>query len=249
MKDMVDIERFALADNEFRAACREELERSGCVVLEGFLTPQAVDSMCKEARSNQQLAYYCVQEHNVYLTPQDENYPHDHPRNRKLTSTKGCITADQVAEDSVLRSLYDSTQFRDFLCAVLGEDELYEYADPLSSINIHYASEGQELAWHFDNSSFAITLLIQRPEAGGDFQYIRGLRYTANGDLDFEAVQQVLDGEREHKIWQYTPARWCYFVARNPFTASHRSKESELECWRYLLTIRNPVSNYRSRHE
>lgn len=234
MQDMVDIERFALADNEFRAACREELERSGCVVLEGFLTPQAVDSMCKEARSNQQLAYYCVQEHNVYLTPQDENYPHDHPRNRKLTSTKGCITADQVAEDSVLRSLYDSPQFRDFLCAVLGEDELYEYADPLSSINIHYASEGQELAWHFDNSSFAITLLIQRPEAGGDFQYIRGLRYTANGDLDFEAVQQVLDGEREPQDLEINPGTLVLFRGKESI---HRVTPVEGERTRMLAVL------------
>jgi len=211
MRNVVDLDQFALADIGFRASCREELERSGCLVLEGFLTPQAVTSVCKEALSNQHLAYYCVQEHNVYLTPQDENYSNDHPRNRNLTSTKGCITDDQVPDESALRTLYDSIEFREFLCAVLGEDELHEYADPLSSINIHYASEGQELAWHFDNSSFAITLLLQQPEIGGDFQYVRGQRYTASGELDFEAVQQVLDGDREPQDLKIDPGTLVLF--------------------------------------
>jgi len=49
----------------------------------------------------------------------------------------------------------------------VGEQALFEYADPLSSINVHYAGEGQELNWHFDNSEFAITLLLQAPLAGG----------------------------------------------------------------------------------
>ena len=64
-----------------------------------------------------------------------------------------------------MRALYDAPVFRAFLCSVLGETQLYSYADKLSSINLHYASEGQELGWHFDNSSFAITLLIQKPQA------------------------------------------------------------------------------------
>ena len=45
----------------------------------------------------------------------------------------------------------------------------YPYEDPLSSINIHYASEGQELGWHFDNSSFAITLLLENLKAAVNF--------------------------------------------------------------------------------
>jgi hypothetical protein len=214
MKDIVDLKHFPLADTEFRASCRDILEKSGCLVLNHFLRPQALELIREEALLNQHLAYYCVQEHNVYLTPQDENYSADHPRNRNLTSSKGCITDDQIPGESVLRALYDRVEFRDFLCAVLGEDALHEYADPLSSINIHYASEGQELAWHFDNSSFAITLLLQQPEMGGDFQYVRGLRYTASGDLNFEGVRQVLDGEREPQGLRVDPGTLVLFRGR-----------------------------------
>ena len=195
MRDVVNLNDYALADTAFRASCRDALDERGCLVLKRFLTHDATQSVCEEALRNQHLAFYCRQKHNVYLTPDEANYASEHPQNRELTSTKGCITDNQIPTESVLRILYNSLAFREFLCTVLGEDELHEYADPLSSINIHYAGEGQELAWHFDNSSFAITLLIQPPESGGDFQYIRGNRYAADGSLNYESVRQVLDDE------------------------------------------------------
>lgn len=195
--DIVDLHQFQLADADFRTHCRNVLESSGCVLLNGFLRPDAVQSICQEAVLNQHLAYFCRQEHNVYLTPTDENYAASHPRNRRVISSKGCITDDQIPRESVLRTLYDSTEFRDFLCTVLGEDSMHEYADSLSSINIHYAADGQELGWHFDNSSYAITLLLQQPKMGGEFEYIRNLRYLADGAVNFEGVREVLDGERE----------------------------------------------------
>lgn len=70
-----------------------------------------------------------------------------------MISTKGCITDDAIAAESPLRQLYNDALFKSFLCEVLGEEALYPYADPLSSINLHYAPNGQELGWHFDNSS------------------------------------------------------------------------------------------------
>ena len=98
--------------------------------------------------------------HNVYLEPSDPSFQDSHPRNKTVISSKGCITDNQVPSDSYLRFLYNSKSFKEFLCEVLSEEALYKYDDELSSINIHYAKEGQELGWHFDNSSFTITLLI-----------------------------------------------------------------------------------------
>lgn len=68
-----------------------------------------------------------------------------------------------------MRTLYDSEPFSDFLKVILDEKELHSYADDCSSINIHYASERQELGWHFDHLSFAATLLFEKPEGEGNF--------------------------------------------------------------------------------
>jgi hypothetical protein len=132
-------------------------------LLYGVLRPRAISPITDEVVANAHLAYFTENTHNVYLEPPDLAFATDHPRNRPVQSSKGCITTDQVPESSALKQLYDEQDLRAFLCALLAVDALFEYVDPLSSINIHYAGAGQELGWHFDNSSFAITLLLRAP--------------------------------------------------------------------------------------
>ncbi len=193
--DIFEVERYPLTDPNFRVKYREELDRSGALVLPDFLKGRAVETIRREGEEHRHRAFFCRQEHNVYLAPQDPGFAPTHPRNREVVSSKGCITDDIVPADSLLRALYDSPVFREFLGNVLDEIALYEYADPLSSINIHYADPGQELGWHFDNSSFAVTLMLQEPESGGAFEYIGGMRDADNGEMNFPGVQKVLDGE------------------------------------------------------
>ncbi len=190
---IVNTRNYPLADRDFRSLCHETLNRTGVIVMRGFLKPEIVDAIRREGEQGKHRAYFCRQEHNVYLTPRDEAYPADHPRNRIVVSSKGCITDDVIAAESPLRTLYDSEVFRSFLCSVLDESSLHEYADPLSSINLHYAESGQELGWHFDNSSFAVTLMIQEPEKGGAFEYVGGMRDAGKGEMNFDGVGQVLN--------------------------------------------------------
>ena len=193
--DIVNFEQYPLSDSRFRTQCKGKLDGAGVLVLDNFLTPLAIASIRGEGIDNQHLAYFTEKNHNIYLSPADPEFLSDHPRNREVVSSKGCITTDQIPDGSELRVLYDALEFRDFLCAVLDIEELYDYADPLSSINLHYASNGQELGWHFDNSSFAITLLIQPPEYGGDFEYVKDVRDADQGDMNYQLSQKVLDGK------------------------------------------------------
>ena len=192
---IVDTERYPLTDDVYRLRAHAKLASDGVLVMEGFLRPAAVEMVRQEGEEHRGKAYFCVQEHNVYLTPADPDYDRNHPRNRQVSSSKGCITDDIVPADSPLRTLYDDSGFREFLCAVFDEKALHNYADPLSSINIHYADDGQELGWHFDNSSFAITLLIQSPHAGGEFEYVSDVRNAERGEMNFDRVSAVLDGK------------------------------------------------------
>ncbi len=192
---IVNMEEYPLADRDFRSSCHETLNRTGVIVMRRFLRPVIVEAIRREGEERKHLAYFCRQEHNVYLTPPDEDYPADHTRNRIVVSSKGCITDDVIPAESPLRTLYDSEVFRSFLCSVLDESSLHEYADPLSSINLHYAETGQELGWHFDNSSFAVTLMIQEPEKGGAFEYVGGVRDADKGEMNFDGVEKVLSGD------------------------------------------------------
>ena len=219
LSSLIDYVKHPLGNETYRLKCKEILDKEGVLVLKGLLQGNTIQRILKEAEGHEHLAYYCVNNHNVYLEPSDNTYPSNHARNRNIVSSKGCITDNQVPIDSPLRVLYNSDEFKSFLCFVLGEKSLYKYDDDLSSINIHYANEGQELGWHFDNSSFAITLLIQKPEDGGSFEYIRDFRDFENNEMNFEGVTDLLDGKCRPKVLSMEPGCLVLFRGRD---AVHR---------------------------
>lgn len=231
---VVDTTSFPLGDAGFRGACRRYLRREGALMLPGFLKPAAIEEVRREGEANRHKAYFCIQRHNVYLRPADPALPPSHARNREVVSSKGCITDDLVPRSSPLRILYDAPAFRAFLCDVLEEAALYPYADPLSSINIHYAGPGQELGWHFDNSSFAITLMIQPPAAGGAFEYVGNVRNADAGDMNFERVLQILGGEVEPNALAMDAGALVLFRGRN---ALHRVTPVEGDRTRMLAVL------------
>lgn len=234
LSDILDLQRNPIEDPAFRDRCKAQLDRDGALVLHGFLRPEAVAAVKREGEENVDRAFFCEQQHNVYLSPSDPAYPDEHPRNRQVVSSKGCITDDQIPADSPLHTLYDSAALQSFFCHVLGEQALYEYADPLSSINLHYASAGKELGWHFDNSSFAITLLIQKTDGGGAFEYVRDLRDADAGDMNYDGVAAVLAGDSPVVSARVEEGDLMLFRGRNSL---HRVTPTEGDTTRMLVVL------------
>ena len=234
LEDVIALEKHPLARAQYAQSCAEILADKGVLVLTDFIVPAALQDMQEEAKAGQGEAYFCAQNHSVYLTPPDPDFPADHPRNREVVSSKGCICDDVIGADSPLRTLYDSTLFRAFIKTVTGEEALHPYADPLSSINIHYAGRGQELGWHFDNSSFAITLLIEKPDAGSRFEYVKDLRDADAGDMNFESVGALLDGEIQPEVLEMDPGTMVLFRGRNSI---HRVSPNESDKTRMLAVL------------
>lgn len=224
IEEIVDLDRYPVGSPVFRVRCRELLMRDGALVLPGFMRSAAVDEVRREGSENADKAYADAQLHNVYLTPDDPDFPPDHVRNRKALSSKGCLTDDQISAESPLRALYDSEMFREFLCSVLEETALYPYADPLSSVNLHFARIGQELGWHFDNSSFSVTLMIEPPEAGGAFEYVPNVRDADAGQMNFAGVEAILDGRTPVETLVMDAGALVLFRGRN---AMHRVAPNE----------------------
>jgi hypothetical protein len=215
ISELVNYTKHPINSKGYTSSCKEKLDSDGVLVLNNFLNSKSIQSILNEAIMQQQLAYYCTSYHNVFLKPFDESLPSDHPRNRHIESSKGCITDDQVSTSSPLRLLYNSIEFKDFLCYVLGEESLHKYDDNLSSINIHYASDGQELGWHFDNSSFSITLMIQDPEQGGMFEYIRDFRYNTNNKINYDSVDKLLEERIAPSVLDINPGSLVLFRGKN----------------------------------
>ena len=151
-----------------------------------------------------------------------------------MTSSKGLIADDQIPDGSPLRAVYNDKSFRSFLCAVLGIDQVYPYADDLSSINVHFAAEGRELGWHFDNSSFAVTMLLRAPEGGGIFEYVADVRDADAGDMAFERVDAILDGHVPVEQLHFACGDLVLFRGRN---AIHRVTPTEGNVTRLLVVF------------
>lgn len=234
LNQIVDLTTYPIGNSAFRAACRRTYEDHGILVMPHFVTQPAIEAIQAEGRENEDKVFASSARHTVYLSPPDPEYAADHPRNRLVVSSKGCITDDLMPQQSALRTLYNAPEFRDFLCEVLGETALYEYADPLSSINLHFAKTGQELGWHFDNSSFAITLMVQPPERGGKFEYVNAVRDADAGEMNFDAVADILDGRTEVEQLSAEAGTLVFFRGRNSI---HRVAPNEGERTRMLAVL------------
>ena len=158
----------------------------------------------------------------------------DHPYNRQIDSSKGLIADDQIPADSLLRDIHDDASFRSFLCGVLGIDDIHPYADNLSSINVHFAAEGMELGWHFDNSSFAVTMLLQAPKGGGGFEYLPAVRDADAGDMAYERVGRILDGDEPVHTLNFELGDLVLFRGRNSI---HRVTPAEGDMTRLLVVF------------
>ena len=195
----VNLKSYSLNSIDFADKCRQKLSDTGVLLLPQFLLAEALNQIIKEAQARAHLAYFTKKTHNVYLSELDASLPETHVFNRQVKSSKGCITTDQIKSESGLHVIYNNFLFKKFIAHVVRENAIYPYADSLSGINIHYASEGEELGWHFDNSSFAITLLLQAPKEGGIFQYVSNLRNVNSEEMNFEGVEAVLNNKASVK--------------------------------------------------
>ncbi len=234
LSEIINLEDMQLDSPSFRNQCKALLDANGALVLEGFIKPNAINSIKQDGEMNQHLAFYTKDSHNIYLKAQDHSLPDNHPRNRKIQSSKGCITTDQIPHSSALHTLYNAQEFKDFLCAVLDEQELHEYSDPLSGINLHYASQGQELGWHYDNSSFAITLLVEEPENGGKFEYVKDARDADAGQMNYEQSADILDGKITPNTLTMKPGSLVLFRGRN---SMHRVTPTIGDITRMLVVL------------
>jgi alkylated DNA repair dioxygenase AlkB len=232
-ENIINLEQHPIQASDYSKSCKDQLDSTGAMVMEDFLNSDSVESLQAEARELRPFAYFCHQNHNAYLLDPDTDFPAEHIRNLEQVSDKGCITHDQVPENSLLRTLYEWPDFREFLKQVLGEP-VFPYADTLSSININYYEQGQQLGWHFDNASFAVTLMLQSPGQGGEFEYREKVRNCEKGDSAFADTEAVIKGILQPKTLAMGDGALVLFRGRNSL---HRVAPVVSEHARILVTL------------
>ncbi len=230
----IDKNLHPIGEAAYRNGLVDTFEKNGALVLSGFFTTDFVTHVVAESAERESEAFFANSTHNVYLTDPDPALSPDHAFNRQVVSSKGLIADDQISEKSPLRVVYENREFTDFLCALLKVDRIYPYEDDLSSINVHFAPASKELGWHFDNSSFAVTTLLQAPENGGLFQYVPEVRDADAGEMAYQRVTNILDENEGVTPLKFAPGDLVLFRGRN---ALHRVTPTEGPVTRILAVF------------
>jgi hypothetical protein len=176
--------------------CRRQLAASGSCLLPGFVAAAAVAEMAAEAMRLAPLAHRTANSRSTaYLDAPDETVPEAHPKRRLQTTSVGAVAYDLVPPGSLIRRLYEWDGLLHFLAAALGKERLYRYADPLGALNVAVMEEGEHLLWHFDQTDFVVSILLQNAVSGGVFEYVPYIRSPEAPNYD--RVWRLLDGARE----------------------------------------------------
>ena len=201
MEQILDLERFPIhrLDAEDGLAllerCRKDLEQEGMFNLSRFVRADVVARAAAElAPCFDAQAFVHERTHNIYFRDDIPELGANHPALWRSTTSQRTLCADQL-EGSVVLRIYEWPPLVDFLARAMDMPHLYRMEDPLARANVMCYLPGQQLGWHFDRSEFTVTLLLQAPYSGGEFQYRKDLR-TAD-DPNYTGVARLLRGEDE----------------------------------------------------
>ncbi len=197
---------------ELIAACQKMYARSGLCEFPDFILPGALDELAAEANSFSRHAYFCNRSHNAYLGHGKPSGDSSQVETKMQATFVGSVPYDRIEPDSLINRLYQWDTLKDFIAAVLGRQTLYRFCDPFGACSINVFVDGGEHGWHFDESEFTITLMLQPPEAGGEFEYVAKIR---GSDNERHIVADILDGGREDVVkLAFTPGTLLIFGGR-----------------------------------
>lgn len=217
---LLDLERYPIDRpksppyEHLLTTCRVALAAEGLFNLTGFMRPETVARAIAGLRPKMASeSFLHTREHNIYFKRDIPGLSPDHPALQKRMTVNRTLCADQLAENP-LTMIYEYQPLADFLASVMEKPALYIMNDPLARFNVMAYRDGETLNWHFDRSEFTSTLLLQAPDAGGEFIYRSNLR-TAD-DPNYAAVAELLSG-RDDKVrrLKLEPGTLNVFKGRN----------------------------------
>lgn len=195
MHDLVDTNRYPVeqpASEQYEAlvnACRASMAEIGCVHLPGFVPSATARAMASEIAPLPTFGRTHVL--SAWGDPAGEHLAPDHIHRRLFPEDTQVLAGDQL-QGTELRRLYESSELTSFLADALSLPMLHRFADPFQDLNVVQIGDGGLHAWHYDLSDFVITVLLQKSQVGGQFEFAPFIRG--------EVIPGVTGG-RDGRVW------------------------------------------------
>ena len=201
LKTIVDLERYPIQDlnspkiKETIKKCKNDLDKFSCATIPNFILFESLKIMNAELKKHINEVYMSKESINAYLYSKDDSsLPIDHPKRIFMDRDNGYLNSDLFEKDSEMKFLYAQEKLLNFISACLGVSPIYRWADPLACHAYNVMKPEGILPWHFDSCEFSLSILMQKPEKGGIFEYCPNIREP--GNENFKEVKKILDGDR-----------------------------------------------------
>ena len=201
LKTIVDLEKYPIQElrsqkiKELISKCKDELDQFSCSTIPNFILPQSLEVMNEELKNKIDKVYMSNKSINSYLYSKDDpSLSKNHPKRIFMERDNGYLNSDLFEKNSEMKFLYEQEELLKFISACLGVSPIYRWADPLACHAYNVMKPEGVLPWHFDSCEFTLSLMIQKPEKGGIFEYCPFIREP--GNENFDEVKKVLDGDR-----------------------------------------------------
>lgn len=196
-------------------AVERMLADDGCAILKDFIRPQSQQRLVEESRALSSSAFFNHTLTNPYSSQDNPELPEQHPQRIFMERTNGFVAQDLIPAQTIIRNLYHSADMQAFVAACIGSEKIYEYADPLAGAVVNVLRPGCQHPWHFDNNEFIVSLMTQKADSGGLFEYCPRIRSPQHENYDM--VSRVIrDVDRSPvKALDITPGDLQIFYGRH----------------------------------
>ena len=237
LKSIVALEKYPIYDlnspkiKNLIKRCKEELDQYSCSTISNFILPKSLKIMNSELEKQLDEVYMSKESINPYLYAEDDvSLPKDHPKRNFMNRYNGYLNSDCFPKNSEMKYLYETDELLKFISSCLGVSPIYRWADPLACHAYNVMKPKGILPWHFDSCEFTLSLMMQKPEKGGIFEYCPNIREP--GNENFDEVKKVLNGDRT-RVQQLKLEPGDLQIFKGRFTL-HRVTEIEGQKSRYM---------------
>ena len=172
VESLVDTDRWPLDDDALVSRLNASFVDENIVVMPGFIKESALPALVAECDQLAKIAYHT-----------------------DVNANLDVVAYDQFPTDSIIRAIYEWDPLMQFVARVLGESELFRYADPFGALNLAVMRDGHELGWHFDQTDFVVSIALQPSTVGGHFENVPRIR--SKDDDNADTVAAIRRGDRQ----------------------------------------------------
>ena len=221
---IIDLDRYPLdrldtsEGKALVAQCQRDLDTQAASALHNFIRPEAIVRLTAEAEALIPTSYR-------FAGKPRQTYPDPDPaaasdsvakvvRAMEHANSNNQILNYQIPNNSDLRVIFLWPQLCEFIRRVRRVETLHPSQCPHLGLTYKAAFEGDNDGWHYDPNDGVVTLLLQSPDEGGEFEYAPNIR--SETEENYTGVSRLFDDPKKFgRRMPQQPGTLTFFNGRN----------------------------------